>query len=66
MFGKLFAKFSSETVLKVSRVKVVENLRPWSSWTVNSDKKYMELNGAALNVNIPCVTSWKTAFLKDK
>ncbi len=28
-------------------------LRPWNSWTVNSDKKYMELNGAALNVNKP-------------
>ncbi len=26
----------------------------------------MELNGAALNVNKPCVTSRKTAFLKDK
>ncbi len=26
------------------------NLRPWSSWTANSDKKYVELNGAALNV----------------
>ncbi len=25
----------------------------------------MELNGAALNVNKPCVTSLKTAFLKD-
>ncbi len=41
-------------------------LRPWSSWTANSDKKYMELNGAALNVNKPCVTSRKTTFLKDK
>ncbi len=41
-------------------------LRPWSSWTANSDKKYMELNGAALNVNKTCVTSWKTAFQKDK
>ncbi len=41
-------------------------LRPWSSWTVNGDKKYMELNGVTLNVNEPCVTIWKTAFLKDK
>ncbi len=24
---------------------------PFSSWTANSDKKYMELNGAALNAN---------------
>ncbi len=39
---------------------------PWSSWTANIDKKYMELNEAALNVNKPCVTSRKTAFLKDK
>ncbi len=31
-----------------------------------SDKKYMELNGAALNVNKPCMTSQKTAFPKDK
>ncbi len=23
------------------------SLRPWSAWTANSDKKYMELNGAA-------------------
>ncbi len=38
----------------------------WSSWTANSDKKYMKLNGAALNVNKPCVTSRKTAFPKDK
>ncbi len=41
-------------------------VRPWSSWTASSDKKYMELNGAALNVNKPCVTSRKTAFLEDK
>ncbi len=41
-------------------------LRPWSSWTANSDKKYTELNGVELNVNKPCVTSQKTAFLKDK
>ncbi len=41
------------------------NLWPWSSWTANSDKKYMELNGAVLNVNKPCVTSEKTAFPKD-
>ncbi len=41
-------------------------LRPWSSQTTNSDKKYMELNEAALNVNKPCVTSRKTAFPKDK
>ncbi len=40
--------------------------RPWSSWTANSDKKYMELNGAALNVNKPWATSRKTAFPKDK
>ncbi len=38
----------------------------WSSWTTNSDKKYMELNGAALNVNKLRVTSRKTAFPKDK
>ncbi len=44
----------------------LKNLRPWSSWTADSDKKYMELNGAALNVNKPCVTSPKTAFPKDK
>ncbi len=47
-------------------VAIGEVLRPWSSWTANSDKKYMELNGAALNVNKPCVTSPKTAFPKDK
>ncbi len=41
-------------------------LRPWSSWTANSDKKYMELNGAALNVNKPCVTPRKTVLPKDK
>ncbi len=41
-------------------------LRPWGSWTANSDKKYMELNGAALNINKPCVTSRKTVFPKDK
>ncbi len=41
-------------------------LRPWSSWTTNIDKKYIELNGAALNVNKPCVSSRKTAFPKDK
>ncbi len=32
----------------------------------NSDKKYMELSGAALNVNKPRVTSQKTAFPNDK
>ncbi len=32
----------------------------------NIDKKYMELNGAALNVNKPRVTSRKTAFPEDK
>ncbi len=32
------------------------DLRPWSSWTANSDKK--------LNVNKPCVTSRKRAFRK--
>ncbi len=37
------------------------NLWPWSSWTANSDKKYMELNGAALNVNNPWVIFQKTA-----
>ncbi len=42
------------------------NLGPRSSWTANSDKKYMELNGVALNVNKPYVTSRKTAFHKDK
>ncbi len=41
------------------------SLRPWSSWTANSDKKYMELNGAALNGNKPCVTFWKTAFPEE-
>ncbi len=41
-------------------------LRPWNSWTANSDKKYIELNEAALTVNKPCVTSRKTAFPKDK
>ncbi len=34
----------------------MRNLRPWSSWTANSDKK--------LNVNKPCVTSRKIAFRK--
>ncbi len=43
---------------------VSNGLRPWSSWTANSDKKYIELNGAALNVNKPGVTSRKTAFPK--
>ncbi len=42
------------------------HLRPWSSWTASGDKKYVELNGAALNVNISCVTSRKTAYQKDK
>ncbi len=49
-----------------SSQKVCLMLRPWSSWTANSDKKYMELIGAALNINKPCETSRKTAFLKDK
>ncbi len=40
--------------------------RQWSSCTANSDKKYMEVNRAALNVNKPCVTSRKTAFPEDK
>ncbi len=31
-----------------------------------SDKKYRELNGAALNVNKPCLITLKTAFQKDK
>ncbi len=39
-------------------------LLPWSSWTANSDKKYTELNGAALNVNKPCVTFRKQPFRK--
>ncbi len=30
-----------------------------------TDKKYMELNGATLNVNKPCITAQKTAFRKD-
>ncbi len=33
------------------------DLQPYSQWTARTDKKYMELNGAALNVNIPRVTS---------
>ncbi len=33
-------------------------------WTARTDKKYTELNAAALNVNIPCATSQKTAFRK--
>ncbi len=41
-------------------------LGPWNSWIANSDKKYMELYGAALNVNKPCVIFLKTAFPKDK
>ncbi len=41
-------------------------LRPWSAWTDKIDKKYMELNGAALNVRRPCVTTRKTSFPKDK
>ncbi len=41
-------------------------LRPQSSWAANSDKKYTELNGAALNVNKPSVTSRKTDFPKHK
>ncbi len=45
---------------------IASTLRPWSSWTANRDKKYRELNGAALNVNKPCVTSWKRGFPKDK
>ncbi len=40
--------------------------RTWSSETASSDKKYIELNGAVLNVNKPCVTSQKTDFLKHK
>ncbi len=36
--------------------EITINLRPWSSWTANSDKKP--------NVNKPCVTSRKTAFRK--
>ncbi len=42
------------------------SLRPWSKWTANIGKKYMELDGAALNVNKPRVTSRKTDFPKDK
>ncbi len=41
-------------------------LRPWNAWIANSDKKYMELNGAALNIKKQCVTSRKPAFPKDK
>ncbi len=33
--------------LKVQQV-ISRTLRPGSSWTANSDKKYMELNGVAL------------------
>ncbi len=40
----------------ISFVFMYYNLCPWSSWTVNSDKK--------LNVNKSCVTSRKTAFRK--
>ncbi len=47
-------------------VQIISYLWRWSSWTANSNKKYMELNGAALNINKPCVTSRKTAFPKDK
>ncbi len=39
------------------------DLRPWIV-TANSDKKYMELNGATMNVNELCVTFRKTAFSK--
>ncbi len=46
--------------------EIAQELRPQNLWTANSDKKYMELNGAALNVNKPCVTSRKTAFVEDK
>ncbi len=38
-------------------IQAARHLRPWSSWAANSDKKYMQVNGAALNVNKPCVTS---------
>ncbi len=51
---------------KKNKIVIKRTLRPWSSQTANTDKKYMELNGAALNVNKPYVTSRKTAFLKDK
>ncbi len=27
-------------------------VRPWSSWTANSDKKYMVLNGAASTMEL--------------
>ncbi len=53
-------------MVKKREYSVGVELRPWTSWTANSDKKYMELSGAALNVNKPCVTSRKTAFPKDK
>ncbi len=50
-----------------SRRMTHHEYKPRIVWTqLNSDKKYMELNGAALNVNKPCVTSRKTAFPKDK
>ncbi len=58
-----------EEILNTSPVHVhseCQNLRPWSSWTANSDKEYMELNLVTFNVNKPCVTSRKTAFLKYK
>ncbi len=32
------------------------SLRLWSSWTANSDKKYMEFTGAVLIVDKPCAT----------
>ncbi len=52
---------------KVGRViRYCSDLWPWSSWTANSDKKCVKLNGAALNVNKPCVTSRRTTFPKDK
>ncbi len=52
--------------LRILTKRPYSSLPPWSSWTANSDKKYMVLNGAALNINKPCVTSRKTAFPEDK
>ncbi len=46
--------------------RISSTFQLWSSWTANSDKKYMELRGAASNINKPCVTSRKTAFPKYK
>ncbi len=61
---QVFIPYRSETLLKKSPAQEVRqksdilDLRPWSSWTANSDKKNMELNGATLNVNKPCVSDF--------